>query len=206
MRACPPGVRQRGLSLLEVVVAVAVFAVVGAIAWGGLDRLLRARAVIDEQSAALQALQQAVGQFERDLRQAIARPVRDGTGATQPALRLRGDALALTRAVGEGGWTRAAPNLERVEWRCDQGRLERLRWPVLDRAPGTTPEPVALLEGLRECTWRAVGEDGDSAAWPLDAAAQEGRLPLAVEWRFTLANGESYRRLVELPAGLREAP
>lgn len=196
-----------GFTLIEVVVSLAVFAVVAALAWGGLDRLLRAREVIDSQTASMAALQQAMGRYERDVRQAALRPVRDAAGEPLPALRGSADGLELTRLVGEGGWVREAPALERVAWRCEDGRLQRLRWPVLDRSGGTQPVIEDLLEGVFDCRWRFLDAQGEQAVWPLPGGTPEtAGLPRGVEWRFRLEGSGELRRVLELAWVAGELP
>lgn len=203
---CRPATGSRGFTLIEVVVAVAIFAVVAAMAWGGLDRIVRAKQVIDEQSQQFRALHQAMGQFERDIRQAAARPVRDGSGLELPALVGGGSGIELTRFVGSGGWDREAPALERVGWRCEEGQLQRLRWDVLDRTPGSQVRVEARLEGVSECQWRFLVAGVALERWP--AAGDEERperLPSGIELRFALEGEGEYRRVLEL-AGGGEAP
>lgn len=190
-----------GFTLLEVVVAVAIFAVVAALAWGGLDRIARAKQVIDEQSRQLLALQQAIGQLERDLRQAAPRPVRDGSGLELPALLGGGDGIELTRYVGGGGWDRQAPALERVGWRCAEGRLQRLRWVVLDRTATTQVDVEDRVEGVGQCRWRFLTGGVVLERWPMSGDAEPPeRLPAGVELRFELDGEGEYRRVLELPA------
>lgn len=195
--------RIRGLTLLELLVAVAIFAVVGALTWGGLQTLARTRAQLAEEGQRLAALQAAVGQFERDLRQAVARPARDGSGQPLPVLLGSGVQLEFTRLLGHGGWERPGAPLERLGWRCHDGRLQRLRWSAVDRAPQTPVLSEDMLEEVEDCrfAYRAGVRTGDR--WP----SQDRdflRLPAAVELRFVHRGGE-YRRLLLLPDNLNEA-
>ncbi|MFN3842089.1 MAG: type II secretion system minor pseudopilin GspJ [Rehaibacterium terrae] len=195
---------ERGFTLLEVMVAVAIFAVVAALAWGGLDTLARSRHALDAESARLAALQRAVAMFERDLRQVAARPVRDGSGQTRPALFAGGDGIEVSRFVGQGGWVGPSPQVERIDWQCRDGRLLRARWPALDRAPATRPEAEALLDGIDDCRWRFVDDGAVVAAWP-PQEADVAALPRGVEFRFRV-DGVEYRRLLELPQSAEHAP
>ena len=88
----------RGFSLLEVLVAVALFALAMGLAYGGLDAVVRGRAQLAGSAQALADLQRSVGLLERDLRAAQPRSVRTGDLRRLPALVIDSDGIELTRA------------------------------------------------------------------------------------------------------------
>ena len=90
-------------TLLELLVALAVFAIMAIAAYGGLRNVLFTRAAVEGKSRRLAAVQLAVYRMEQDVEQTLARGIRDEYGDPQPALQggaLASDALTLTRA----GW------------------------------------------------------------------------------------------------------
>lgn len=186
----------RGFTLLEVLVATALFAVIGALTWGGLDSLARARAALGEQSEALADLQRAMGRLERDLRQAVDRPVRIEDGSRRPAFLGGAQGFELTRLALPGGWQNPQPGLERLAWRCLDGRLERLRWAVPDRTAATAVDVERVLGEVSDCRWRYLAR-GPLTEWP---GPGEPALPRAVEFSFQRGSEGVYRRVLELPA------
>lgn len=190
----------RGFTLLEVLVATALFAVIGALSWGGLNSLARARAALGEQTLALAELQRAMGRLERDLRQAVDRPVRIEDGSRLPALLGGAQGFELTRLALPGGWQSAQPAVERLAWRCRDGRLERLRWATLDRTAGTEVEVEAVLSEVDDCRWRYLARTA-LVEWP---GPNERPLPRAVEFSFQRGNEGVYRRVLELPTNAGE--
>ncbi len=193
--------RPAGYSLLETLVAAALFAALAALAWGGLDSILRGRQVLAAKDGQLQALVRSVGRFERDLRQALPRPARRADGSREPALRGAPNMLVATVWRPNGGTDGAT--LERVAWSCADGRLGRQRWSVVDAAPGT---PVSQAAGLAHagCGFRYRDATGVMhAQWP-PAGASETALPRTVELWLRLQDGAEYRRLLELPVALAE--
>lgn len=184
--------RARGFSLLETLVACALFAVVATLAWGGLDTILRARNVLVAEDAAWLALARQVGRFERDLRQALPRPVA-GTGGEQPALDGGPDSLGVS--VWHPGNTTA---VERVRWRCVDGEFRRQRRAAVDLA---SPAPQDAAPGLAHagCELHYLDAQGlRSPRWP-PQGADPAQLPRAVELRLRIPGRGEYHRLIELP-------
>ena len=176
----------RGFTLMEVLVALAIFAIIGAAS----ARLLR-DAVTQSQSlgtreAALAALVRSLFVFEQDVQQWVQRPVRDRFGDPLPALALSAGELVLTRAGrrGEQGLAEDAPargELQRVAWRLEKGELTRRYWPVLDQLPETEPRDVSYGLELLALRCEILASDGQRyREWPLDplmlASRAEGSL------------------------------
>lgn len=200
--------RRRGFSLLELLVALAVFAALAAAAYGGLGQLARTRAALAERQDRLAAVTRAVASLERDLRQAVSRPVLGNSGSEPlPALAGAPAALEFTRLGYANPRAEPRSHLERVAYSLDAGTLRRGRYAVLDRAPGSAPATTTLLERAGELRLRYLGCEGSwRDTWPpsapvaCSAAVARERLPLAVEFRLVLPDLGEIRRLVELPS------
>lgn len=191
--------RARGFTLVEMVIAVALFALASALAFGGLSALTRAHAQLEQQNARLGQVQFALGMLERDLRGLALRPVRDGYGAPHPALEGERDRVELSRGGRANALALPRAELERVGYRVQQGTLQRLRFAVLDRSPGSTPAIDDLLDEVERFDLRYVGADGrELPQWPppRDAAQQ---LPRAVVVTLVLVDQGELRRVLELP-------
>lgn len=84
--------RQRGFTLLEIMIALTIFAVISTLAWQILDGAMRTSSATDASAAKLNQLQRAWSLMERDFFQLQARAPRN-----EPELfRQEGDALELT--------------------------------------------------------------------------------------------------------------
>jgi general secretion pathway protein J len=167
----------RGFSLLEVLVAVALFALAMGLAYGGLDAVVRGRAQLQQEAQRLASLQLAVGQLERDVRAALPRSVRTADLRREPALLVERDALTLTRAGYANGLAQARAELERVRWGADRDALVRWRFVSLDRGGSERPVEALRLTGVSAWRVEALQADGrwvdrwpppgqDAAAWP----------------------------------------
>lgn len=191
-------IRVRGFTLLEVLVALALFAIAMGLAYGGLDAVVRARAQLEEQAEALASLQRSVGLLERDLRSAVARPVRGGELRAEPALQIDADGLALTRAGHANRLAQPRAELERVHWYRREHGLHRRGLPVLDGSVATRREGDPLLDGVQRLEFEALGLDGRwSSRWPLPGG-DPARLPRAVRVRMDLDAWGEIERVFEL--------
>lgn len=195
-RCLPALIRAHGFTLVELLVAVAVLAVVVALAWGGLAAVARSRALIEVEQVRLAALTRAFGRFEADLRAALARPVRDGTGAEVPALRGEPALLEVTRGLPPSLIETGGADLARVAWSLQSGSLQRAAWTVLDRPAGVAPLGEALVPEASRIEFRYLDAQGRwQSRW-----ADSDRLPQAVELRLGIEDLGELRRVVELPA------
>lgn len=198
--------RQAGLTLVELLVAVAIFSLLAALAYGGLVNVLESSRSVDVESQQLASLQRAFLRIGRDLEQAAPRRIRDGFGDQQPALHNRVDSYEGVQTVIElsvagrrtlPGETRSS--LQRISYVLHNGSLLRLSWPVLDRAQDTVAHESTLLEGVEELKLRYLTQDGEwLSEWPREAqvaTAAAPVLPRAIELTMQLAHWGSLRRI-----------
>jgi general secretion pathway protein J len=191
-----------GFTLVEMLVAVALFAIASALAFGGLGALTRARSQLDAENERLGRLQFAVGLLERDLRGVAARAVRDGNGAVQAPLTGTRDRLELSRHGLSNALALPRATIERVGYRLEDGVLQRQRYAVLDRTGGSGPSEDRLLDRVEALEFTYLTDDGrEVAQWP-PPRAQGDAPPRAVAVTLRLPDYGELRRVLELP----EAP
>ena len=201
-------VRARGFTLLELLVALTVFAIMSVAAYGGLRNVLFTRAAVEEQNRRLAAVQLAVYRLEQDIEQAVPRGIRDEYGEPQAALiggELASDRLILTRAGWDNPLGQPRATLQRVAYRLRNGRLWRLYWDVLDRGGPSEPREILLLDRVRELRVRFLDQDDWRNDWPPPANDEASKkndldmLPRAVEIGLTLEDWGEIVRLLPLP-------
>jgi general secretion pathway protein J len=192
-----------GLTLIELLVALVVFSVFAVMAYAGLSRLLDGRARLNAEQRVWQDLSAVFLRISDDLSHARARRVRDVAGFFLPAFSgrpydpraLAEPSLELTRGgelhYGEG----LHSDLRRVAWQLRDGRLMRITWPVLDRAPTTKPVESELLGEVETFELKFQGSTGGPGdSWP-PQGAQPDLLPGAVEVTLAVKGVGRFRRL-----------
>lgn len=159
---------QDGFTLLELLVAILVFAVMAVMAYGGLDAVLSDRDSLQRGLDRTAGLQKALYRLERDLANVRSRPIRGQYGEVKPAFMAPPEGMVSFTSGGvPNPLHQRRSTLERVAYALDDHKLERLRWFDLDRAPGSHPEKTTLLKGVDKITWRFTAANGQSySQWP----------------------------------------
>lgn len=178
--------RAAGFTLLELLVALAIFSLIAVMSYSGLKVVLEQQAATEIQADTLAELQKVYLLVQRDIEQVVPRPIRDEYGDILPAL-VGGDALELTR----GGWSNPAgrlrSSLQRVGYAFEDGHLVRYSWSVLDRAQDSEPQRQPLVGDIEEMTIRYLAGNNEwEERWPNPLASGDGTvavmaLPRAVE-------------------------
>lgn len=152
-----------GFTLVELLVATTLLAIVALLSWRGLDSVMQSRERIVASSDELKALSVAFTQIDEDLRKSWPvrllampqAPVRFVVTADLPA-----GQLELLREVGS---PEAATQIQPVAWRLRAGVLER------GFGPWRTPDAGGGAEGL---TWQPLLSDVVALQWQGFVAGQ----------------------------------
>lgn len=196
--------RAAGFTLMEVMVAITIFSLIGIASYRVLTGITSADSRLAVSGEQMRALNRVFWLLQQDIEQLAQRPVRDSAGLSQPWLLVDNGAelpLQFTRGGRANPLELPRSNLQRVAWRLaphpqasdrdsefyedETLYLQRLVWPMLDGAGevGTATVQV-LLPGLEALEVKVRGErSGIQPRWPMRGSAA-GERPLALQIRF----------------------
>ncbi|MCU7844962.1 MAG: type II secretion system minor pseudopilin GspJ [Candidatus Thiodiazotropha sp. (ex Monitilora ramsayi)] len=193
----------QGFTLLELLIAVTIFAIIATFVYAGLDIVLDTKQQTDQHLARLSKLQLGLHLLQRDIEQSVNRPVRDQYGDSQPALRSGGLSdllLELTRGGHANPLNQARSSLQRVAYQLEDEALYRIIWPTLDRAQESEPRRQLLFDAVKGIEFIYYDQTmKKSKTWPsLESGIKSTdtpALPKAIEVIIELDNWGKVRRL-----------
>jgi len=202
--------RSSGFTLVELLVALAIFGILSGMAYRALAVVLESRGRIEQENRKWRELGLFFARLEHDVAAVAPRPVRDAGDLLAPAfvgnaaaVRSNEGAIMLTR-TGFAADPAAIGPPQRLGYRLRGGVVELLTWNVLDQGPRSEPAVVAVLRDVRAMDLRYLDRRGQwYPAWP-PAGTSGGptAIPAAVETTITLASGERIVRLFPTAARL----
>ena len=196
--------RPNGFTLIEIMVAVAVFGVMSVLAWGALSNSLSNTDLLTERMNRLQAIQRTIRFLSSDLSQATPRSVRNELGDTRLPAMLSSLSGNFAIEFTHGGWRNPAglprSTLQRTAYRLEDDELIRYHWRVLDRTYANEPVATVLLDNVETLLFRFYTDTGEPTdVWPPQGGPADLRMrPRAVEIILTLPDEGEVTRLLEI--------
>lgn len=149
--------RAAGFTLLELLVAMAIFAIIGALAMGGLNSVISQQEIARKQLDRLHQVQRAMRVMTSDFSELAPRYVRDEGGAYELPLSAKSDIASCgfeyLVCFSRDGWRNPfgqfpRGTLQRVQYRLEDGKLVREHFTVMDRTLANEPKKDVLLEDV----------------------------------------------------------
>jgi general secretion pathway protein J len=193
--------RSAGFTLFEMLIAVAVFAVMGVVAFGGLGQMTRTGEAVTDANVRLSDMQFAVSYFNRDWAQVSPRKIRNEYGDEESNLVIEDGLITFTRSGWDNLLMRKRSNLQRVQYLVVDNQLVRRYWLSLDQGIGEKPIQAVLLNQVESVEFEFIdAENRPIQTWPLQTSGQSAK-PLVLSMRLDLTDIGEITRLLEIPDG-----
>lgn len=183
---------RNGFTLMEVLIAVTITAVIGLGVWQVLGNVVSSRDRVNEVADQFDSIQRTMLLLERDITQIVNRPGRDIYGDFKPALTSREDdfALMLTRQGWRNPLGTRRSTLQRVAWEYTGDELRRRYWVSVDQGQEDNSQDVVVLSDVTDFVvrflddqrnWRDNWPDDTSMANLSPGTRPDIPLPLGIE-------------------------
>lgn len=180
---------QRGFTLIEILIAIGIFAIIGLTAYRVLDTVSDTQQIMDVRTASLRQLQKTASIIKKDFLQMVDRPIRSEYDEVIPALTTKGQ---YPIEFSHSGWRNPAgmsrAQVQRVAYQVKEHQLLRYYWNVLDRAQDTKPIKQVLLNDVESIDFRFLNTKKEwQDSWPANSSVSRGNehktalIPMAIE-------------------------
>ena len=157
---------KKGFTLVELLVAIAIFAVLSALGWKVFDYLAKVKDRNAMHEANLEQLQESYQQILRDTMQAVPLTA-NIKGQQQPALVLQNGRFNFSKTGVTDPLQQGISPHERVEYqyRADEKKLYRLKYRNLHQTGNDQPESSVMLDEV-EAFEIMVLNPNELSSWP----------------------------------------
>ncbi|MCY4093588.1 MAG: type II secretion system minor pseudopilin GspJ [Gammaproteobacteria bacterium] len=200
--------RLRGFTLLEMVVTVLIFGIVGVLAVQLLSQSITTTEKVIHRSTVLSDWHRAMNIIEQDLLQINDRVIRDELGDYQPNLVLdTSGQIEFTRNGWQNILGHQRSEQQRVSYFLYESQLFRRYWNVLDRAQNSEPIDQLLLPNVHSVEFEVIDRTGrEHYFWPPSSYSdvEETFSPLvAIRVTFDMPQLGTVSHLWLVPMGMR---
>lgn len=197
----------KGFTLIEVLIALSIFAVLATITASALYNAFNTRAIINKQADQLNQLQLAISLIEKDSKQVIQRPIRSDGPHWYPAFSGNLYYVEFTRdGVSNPLGYEKRSSLKRIALVCKNHRLIRRSWAVLDPLKHDSFEDKLLLDNLQQCQFHYLDRHLQLLSeWRADNSNQRKSkqpFPTAIQLKITHSQWGRASLLFIIPEGL----
>ncbi len=198
---------QIGFTLIEILIALMVFAILATITASSLYYAFNTRTRVNEQAKRLSDLQLTIALIQKDCLQALERPIRVNDMVLVPAFVGQNNSLELTRDGNINPQSlEKRSNLKRIALVCENHRLIRRTWASLDPIDLQVFEDRVLLDNLNHCHFNYLNQSLQLLPeWHAQALSQnqsKETLPKAIQMNLTLNDWGEMSLLFAIPGAL----
>jgi len=179
---------QRGFTLLELLLALALFALLAVACWRLFDVLMRTEATASKHAQELRSLQRTLAILERDVRHGV---FASNNAANGYGVSLRGAHLQWLRAGERNPLDLPRSGLRLLDYRLEQDGL----WRNSRELEQGHSHSQRLLAGVTKVSWRLFHRElGWQAEWPVSTDSRAA--PQALEVVLSTERWQDLRRVI----------
>jgi general secretion pathway protein J len=187
--------KTQGFTLVELLVAMAIFSLMTVVAYAGLAAVMQNDQSSLAHETALKRVQRAMVFIEKDLRQLSTRTRNDGYSELQPGLKSDGGGAVLlefSRAGNSNPTDLSRSSLQRIQYVVEEEKLYRLSWNLIDHSDAE-PVKMMLMDGVTGASVSFFSVEGET----LESWAKP-ELPIGVEVKLTTERWGEIRRVLPI--------
>jgi len=194
----------QGFTLIEMVIAVAIFAVMMVIAFPGLTHIARVGDQVGQSNSRLSELQFALTYLNRDWTQVSSRKILDQYGDEKSHIVIEDNSISFTHSGWNNLLQQKRSELQRVQYLVKDNQLIRQYWLSLDQLSAEEPIPTVLIDDVESFSVHFI-DNAEQAInrWPLDVQdEQRANKPIALRISIDLKQFGQVHRIMEVPEGV----
>ena len=199
--------KEKGFTLIEVIIALAIFSLISIAAYKSIDGLIKIKERIEQEDRKWRQVMVFLDRFEMDIKQHVNRPIRNANDIIEPAwwaqplITNQHDSQLTFSRFGNAQLSGYLMDTRRIGYRLNRGSIELVQWPSLDLTKGVNPEVFEVLQNVNNLNIKYLTNDGRWILyWPEVAGnnSADTIFPKAVSLNITMHSGEKIQRLFSL--------
>lgn len=192
---------KQGFTLLEILIAMVVFAILSLILSGALHNVINIQERTEMSAARVRELQLGTLYLSRDIEQAINRPILNTSGRQDAAMIGTANTITFTHAgIASTPDMLARSNMQRVRYSVGNGALWHESWSALDQAPESLPRKRQILADISSIRFEYLDDKNKvHNEWPIAGQSNTQPLPRAVRVFLTFPRWGTMSQLYVIP-------
>lgn len=195
------GHKHQGFTLIEMVIAVAIFAVMMVIAFPGLTHIAKVGDQVGQSNRSLSELQFALTYLNRDWTQVSSRKILDQYGDEKPHIVIEDNSITFTHSGWSNLLQQKRSELQRVQYLVKENQLIRQYWVSLDQVTAEEPISTVLIDDVETFEIHFIDSSEQAIErWPLEE--QRVNSPIALRVEIDIKQFGKVHRIMEIPEGV----